>query len=101
MHPLWFVPAALIAMGSAAAAEQSSAIPSLQQVIDGPHRSKAFSDRDVFRHPRLEREFFGVEPTSTVVEIWPAGGYWPGILAPYMRDESADYAASVGEGASE
>jgi predicted methyltransferase len=95
MHPLWFVPAALIAMGSAAAADQSSAHPSLQQVIEGPHRSKAFSDRDVFRHPRLELEFFGVEPTSTVVEIWPAGGYWTEILAPYLRDKGTYYAAAL------
>src|SRR4029077_19470220 len=94
MHPLWIVPIALIAAGSAQAADQAPAGPALQQVIQGPHRSKAFSDRDVSRHPQLELEFCGVAPTSTIVEIWPGGGYWTEILAPYLRDKGTYYAAA-------
>jgi predicted methyltransferase len=94
MHPLWFVPIALIAAGSAQAADQA-----LQQIIQGPHRSKAFSDRNVFRHPLQELEFCGVAATSTVVEIWPAGGYWTEILAPYLRDKGTYYAAAVPQAA--
>jgi predicted methyltransferase len=85
MHPFWFVPIALIAAAASQAADPVPADPGLQQVIQGPHRSKVFSDRDVFRHPLPELEFCGVAPTSTVVEIWPAGSYWTEILAPYLR----------------
>jgi predicted methyltransferase len=40
--------------------------------------------RDSARHPVAELEFFGVTPGMTVLEIWPAPGYWTEILGPYL-----------------
>ena len=52
-------------------------------------------------HPLEELAFFGVTPQSTVVEIWPGGGYWTEILAPFLHDHGVYYAALEGNGASE
>ncbi|MFA5493444.1 MAG: methyltransferase [Porticoccaceae bacterium] len=65
----------------------------LRAAVDGDHRSAAFSERDGFRHPYETLSFFKVEPAMTVVEIWPAGGWYTEILAPYLKDEGVYYAA--------
>jgi predicted methyltransferase len=31
-------------------------------------------------------EFFGVEADDTVVELWPGGGWYTSILAPYLKE---------------
>lgn len=50
-----------------------------------PHRSEANRARDAFRHPAETLEFFGVQPTMTVLELSPGGGWYTEILAPYLR----------------
>jgi predicted methyltransferase len=60
--------------------------PSLARIINGPDRSESFRMRDRYRHPRETLEFFGVKPNLTVVEVWPAPGWYAEILAPYLRD---------------
>lgn len=42
-------------------------------------------DRDEWRHPAETLEFFGVEPSDTVVEIWPGGGWYTAVLGPYLK----------------
>ncbi len=42
--------------------------------------------RDVWRHPYETLEFFGLKPGMTVVEVWPGGGWYTRILAPYLRE---------------
>jgi predicted methyltransferase len=42
--------------------------------------------RDAARHPGETLRFFGIEPTMTVVECWPGGGWYTRILAPLLRD---------------
>jgi predicted methyltransferase len=67
---------------------------SLQQVIEGEHRSKEHKNRDQYRHPRETLEFFNVKPDMTVVEIWPGGkGWYTEILAPYLKEKGTFYAA--------
>jgi predicted methyltransferase len=51
-----------------------------------PHRTPELVARDAARHPVEELAFFGIEPTDTVVEIWPFGGYWTEILGPYLAE---------------
>lgn len=63
------------------------------QALQGAQRSPAYVERDVYRHPRKTLEFFNVEPTSTVVEIWPGGGWYTEILAPLLKDNGKFYAA--------
>ncbi len=58
----------------------------LEQAVHAPNRSPDSVARDPARHPLEELRFFGVTPRSSVVEIWPGGGYWTEILAPYLHD---------------
>ena len=85
---------ALAMLGSDLAAGPSRAAdPGLQVVIDGPQRAPANKKRDGARHPLQELTFFGLRPDMTVVEIWPGGGYWTEILAPYLKGHGTYYAA--------
>jgi predicted methyltransferase len=65
----------------------------LAAAIAGPWRTPKFVDRDAARHPAQELAFFGVTPTMSIVELWPGGGYWTEILAPYLREHGAYIAA--------
>jgi len=63
----------------------------LAKAIAGSHRSPNFVERDKYRKPQEELEFFGIKPNMTVVEISPGGGYWTEILAPYLKDKGTYY----------
>jgi len=56
----------------------------LAAAIASPSRTPAFVARDPARHPAEELGFFGLTPNLHVVELWPGGGYWTEILAPYL-----------------
>ena len=56
----------------------------LAAAIAAPSRTPANVARDRYRHPVETLAFFGVEPDDTVVEIWPGGGWYTEILAPYL-----------------
>ena len=100
---------ALCALASAlatAAIESTAAKapdPVLLKAVADPARTPKFVARDPFRHPAEELTFFGLEPTMTVVEIWPGGGYWTEILGPYLKPSGHYYAAVTvtGESAEE
>jgi predicted methyltransferase len=74
-----------------AAAQTTEAL--LDQAIAGEHRSKASRARDQYRHPRETLLFFGLKPEMTVVEIWPAAGWYAEILAPVLKDKGQFYLA--------
>lgn len=65
----------------------------LEAAVAGDHRDPEKSARDIYRHPQEVLRFFGLKPDSSVVEIWPSGGWWTEILAPALRDEGLYYAA--------
>ncbi len=67
--------------------------PALQRLIAGPQRPAAERARDANRHPYEMLRFFGLTDRMSVVEIWPGGGYWTAILAPYLHDHGTYYAA--------
>jgi predicted methyltransferase len=71
----------------------AAADPSLSQVIASPARTPAFVKRDPVRHPLEELTFLRLKRDMTVVEIWPGGGYWTEILAPYLAPAGQYYAA--------
>jgi predicted methyltransferase len=73
----------------------SAIAPGLQAVIAGEHRSAANKARDPYRHPAETLSFFGITPKSTVVELWPFGGWYAEILAPYVRTGGVYYAAAM------
>jgi predicted methyltransferase len=56
----------------------------LSQAAASPSRTPANVARDAYRHPVETLDFFGVKPSDTVVEIWPGGGWYTEILAPYL-----------------
>ena len=74
---------------SAFAAEPAS----LDKIMAGDHRSDVNRARDVYRHPKETLAFFGVKPESTVVEIFPGGGWYTELLAPYLRNGGSYVAA--------
>ncbi|MBQ0755006.1 MAG: class I SAM-dependent methyltransferase [Gammaproteobacteria bacterium] len=66
----------------------------LRDATNASSRTPEFALRDSFRHPQETLAFFDVTPDKTVVEIWPgAGGWYTEILAPYLKDHGALYAA--------
>ena len=65
----------------------------LAQAIAAPTRTPANLARDRYRHPAETLAFFGVKPDDTVVEIWPGGGWYTEILAPYLAQGGGRYYA--------
>lgn len=80
-----------------ASATFAAALPAtdeaIRHAVASPVRDEKSVARDGVRHPAEELSFFGMRPTSTVVEVWPGGGYWTQILAPLLHDHGALYAA--------
>jgi predicted methyltransferase len=69
--------------------------PALIAVVNGAHRSDARKARDQYRHPVETLTLFGLKPDMTVVELWPFGGWYTEILAPYLREHGKYYGATV------
>ena len=92
---LTFVTVLAFALGVHAPA--AAADLTLDSAVGNPARSAKFVARDKARHPLEELTFFGVTPESTVVEIWPGGGYWTEILAPLLHDHGRYYVALQGK----
>ncbi|HKJ74785.1 MAG TPA: methyltransferase [Alphaproteobacteria bacterium] len=89
--------APLLVSSAQAAGEQAveGADPALVAVVNGPQRTEAKKARDKYRHPIETLTFFGLKPDMTVVELWPFGGWYTEILAPYLRDHGKYYGATV------
>jgi predicted methyltransferase len=79
--------------GPACAAEHFD--PKLEAAVDSDFRSAADKARDPYRHPLQTLTFFGLKPNMTVVELWPFGGWYTQILAPYLHDHGMLYAAAM------
>ena len=73
-------------------------IEQLERAVDGEHRTAAWVQRDPYRHPVETLGFFDIEPRHTVVEVWPGGGWYTEILAPYLRDNGKLIAAHYDSG---
>ncbi len=73
--------------------ESDDAEDRLAAIIDGEHRPEADRARDQYRNPAATLAFFGLEPDMTVVEVWPGGGWYTDIIAPYVRDQGKYYGA--------
>ena len=108
--------AALAACGNGQEASSSDSTPqaanqeqapdnaaTLASVLAGDHRSDEERTRDAFRHPAETLLYFGIEPDMHVVEVWPGGGWYTQVIAPYLKTGGgAFYAAGFSPvGASE
>ncbi len=87
---------------AAAAAPKAAADPAalLDAAIAAAHRTPEERARDVWRHPKETLTFFGVDPALTVVEIWPGGGWYTKIIAPYLKAGGGVYYAAQRDPAS-
>ena len=72
-----------------------AALKKLQDVVNGPQRTPEQKARDPYRHPVETLSFFGIQPNMTVVELWPFGGWYTSILAPYVKGTGKFYAAAM------
>ena len=68
----------------AVAATSTSKAGTLEWAVAGDWRPAEQKARDVWRHPAETLAFFGVENDDTVVELFPGGGWYTGILGPYL-----------------
>ncbi|MEM8615574.1 MAG: hypothetical protein AAGF20_01425 [Pseudomonadota bacterium] len=59
-------------------------VQAMQTALGGDWRSDAEKARDAFRNPAETLQFFGIDADDTVIEIWPGGGWYSNILAPYL-----------------
>jgi len=59
----------------------------LAAAVAAPTRTATNVARDKYRKPAETLTFFGIKPSDNVVEIWPGGGWYTEILAPYLRDK--------------
>jgi predicted methyltransferase len=72
-----------------------AALKKLQDVVNGDQRTPEQKARDKYRHPVETLSFFGIQPNMTVVELWPFGGWYTSILAPYVKGSGRFYAAAM------
>ena len=59
----------------------------LDAILASKHRSPENSARDAHRHPKETLTFFGIKPTSVVVEAGSGGGWYTEILAPLLAKQ--------------
>ncbi len=67
-----------------AATDYATAKDALSALIASPHRKPSNVARDAFRHPLETLQFFGIAPTSHVVEMGVGRGWYTEILAPMV-----------------
>ncbi len=76
---------ALVAFAGPAAADAhiDASAPNLDTVLAHERRAEDQA-RDQYRNPAETLAFFQVEPTMTVAEFGPGGGWYTRVLAPYI-----------------
>ncbi len=77
----------------AAPAGEVEARARLIEIAAGDHRSEANRARDAYRNPVDTLLWFGLREDMTVVEIFPGGGWYTEIIAPFVRDKGHYYGA--------
>jgi predicted methyltransferase len=88
MRRLLVLPIAIAAVAAPFALQSKPAAPKTQDAlaaaVAAPNRTETNRARDKYRNPAATLAFFGIKPTDHVVEIWPGGGWYTEILAPYL-----------------
>ena len=62
----------------------SGRLGKIEAAVASKGRTPTNVARDRYRNPARTLDFFEVDPNDTVVEIWPGGGWYTEILAPYL-----------------
>ncbi len=109
MKSLWMAGVAALALTACSGSETTApevetppteeaeveASVTLADIAAGDWRSAAEKARDEWRNPLETLEFFGIEADDTVVEIWPGGGWYSNVLAPYLASGDGTLIAAV------
>jgi len=94
-----FLVVGALALGAACSVYRPGLTPAhqdaLKTAIAAPSRTPANVVRDRYRNPYDTLFFFGVRPSDTVVELWPGGGWYTEILAPYVQRGGGTYYAAA------
>ncbi len=91
-HTLAALSAAVL-LAACASSTPFASTSSLDAAVASPQRADRAKARDVYRHPKETLQFFALEPSQTVLEIAPGGGWYTDILAPYLHDHGTLYEA--------
>ncbi|MCL1143061.1 methyltransferase [Shewanella gaetbuli] len=78
----------------AVSAQELTINQALADAVASDFRRQSNVARDNYRHPAETLAFFDVKPEQTVVELWPGGGWYAEILAPYLADKGQYIAAN-------
>ena len=65
----------------------------LQKAVNNEFRDLKNTSRDIYRNPYETLSFFELEPSMTVVELSPGGGWYTEILASYLDNSGTLIAA--------
>ena len=65
----------------------------LQKAVNNEFRDVKNTSRDIYRNPYETLSFFELEPSMTVVELSPGGGWYTEILASYLDNSGTLIAA--------
>lgn len=88
------IPTLLLSGAAWAHGSDSDVDAKLQQFAQGEHRSEKNIARNQYRNPAQTLSFFGIHPDMTVIELWPGGGWYSEIIAPYLKDNGQFVAAN-------
>ncbi|WP_233520482.1 class I SAM-dependent methyltransferase [Flocculibacter collagenilyticus] len=78
---------ALLIIGLCQTSIAAQEINQLDDILASPIRSVDNKARDIYRNPAETLSFFDIKPNMTVIELWPARGWYTEILAPYLKHE--------------
>lgn len=67
---------------------------SLEWAVAGEWRGND-RERDAWRHPAETLEFFGIDPSGRIVEIWPGNGWYARVIAPWVAANGGTYIAAT------
>jgi predicted methyltransferase len=86
MRPSMFA-LSLLAAATVPIATQAKPVSraAIDAAVAAPTRTPANKARDQYRHPAETLAFFGTKPGDKIVEIWPFGGWFTEILAPFSN----------------
>jgi len=85
---------------AATEAVEAAPVMTLAEAVASDSRSAEEKARDVWRHPTETLTFFGVTSDMKVVEVWPGGGWYTNILAPWLASGGGTLVAAGFDAAS-
>jgi len=74
--------------------ERARTASALDAILAGSQRTAADRSRDRYRHPNATLLFFGIRPSTRVLQVWPESGWYTKIIAPLVRAKGR-YVAGV------